>query len=179
MLLSEEQLREAARQMAHGISRRSLIDGLHAELVGGPSYPEGKSQQQVRDLISNELASAQKGNPRFAEKKYGQLWDTELELIRESYVDMHYETRNQIVERLKEQVDNLTKDGHAIQDALDNYEPQATNPPDYLQLYNLKLKMNAQLLESAALLHRITGRLTDITELDTAGQPIPIEEVTK
>ena len=144
MLLTEEQLRDAARQMAHGISRRSLIDGLHDELVGGPSYPEGKNQQQVRDLISNELASAQKGNPRFAEGRYGQLWDTELELIREAYVDMHFETRNQIVELLKEQVDNLTKDSRILQATLDTYEPEATSPPDYLQLYQLKLPMLAR-----------------------------------
>ena len=157
MILTQEQLNDAARAMARGTSRKALLDRYYEQLKDSPDI--GLRGQELRDKLSDELGHAHIGNARFAVTKYQDIYDIERGLMREAYAETYAEARDLLLDTLKKDIASMQKDVNRIDTAIEDYVPDATNPGEYATLLSLKLKASKELRDAIQELGRITGTL--------------------
>ena len=168
MILNQQQLNESARAMALGETRRALVDSYAKLLDGTPDI--GYTGQELRNLISNELASAQKGSSRYAATKYDAIYAEENALMEDSFGDEAIQARNLLVNTLKMHIDRLQERISELREALDEYGFAVTLPTEKKQFEELLLKFEDQLEEKIFRLAKLTGTLEQ--------QPTNLKELT-
>ena len=167
MILSQEQLNESARSMALGTARRVLVDRYAKLLDGSPDI--GYTGQELRDMISRELASCQKGNARYAATKYDDIYAEENALMENAFGDEALIARNLLVNTMKMHIELLQERIGELRKALEDYDFAVTLPPEKKQFEELLLKFEAELEEKIFKLAQLTGALeyqpTNLREL--------------
>lgn len=163
-LLNDEQMMEAARRMAIGTARRTLVQEFMVKLQQENLLPD-EDEQKLRNRLSNELASAQPGNARFAETKYGDLVAIEQHVLQEAFTEEHIQMRDGFVEFLKEQMLGLKTTLEKVNALCDEYLNSAdcvpTTPQEFAALQNTQLRLTSEFREVMMLFLKLTATQAD------------------
>lgn len=143
-ILTEDQMQYAARRLASGTSRMTLLDEFYDEMEANGTLPD-EPRSDTRRKISNELAYATPGNPRFAETKYGELVRVEQSAIQELFTEAFIDERDNFVDYLKEHLatlrETMAKLNEQCQLYLESPDATPTTPQEYAALQNTALRI--------------------------------------